>query len=90
MSDLENDVATVAETCSKKIKNSADSKKLFECANTSLGNQLLFGAGFFTDQLIPRMNYIPWIVVNNKHTDTIQNQAEYHLNELICKEYKVN
>jgi interferon gamma-inducible protein 30 len=40
-----------------------------------------------TASLNPPHNYVPWIVVNGKHTDEIQHAAQDDLLGLICKLY---
>ena len=36
------------------------------------GNLLMHDVADATESLVPRHNYIPWIVVNKEHTDEIQ------------------
>lgn len=87
MSNIRDNVLTVARDCSRT--HSVDIDILVKCANSSLGNQLHYGSGVVTDQLIPTKNYVPWLVVDNIHTPKIQNDAEKDLVQFICNEYKV-
>ena len=43
--------------------------------------------GTATEGLDPRHNYIPWMVVDDKHTDEIQDEAEFNLLPFICSQY---
>ena len=45
--------------------------------------------GAKTEALDPAHEYVPWIVVNGKHTDEIQTQAMTNLVALVCKLYEV-
>lgn len=74
--------------CSRNL-SSLLQEKLITCANGKLGNSLLYAAGVRTIELIPKKNWIPWIVVNNIHTDQIQNDAETNLVRVVCQFYKV-
>jgi len=63
--------------------------KLIECANTTVGNNLLHEMGEKTFALKPKLNYVPWLTLNGIHTDTIQNEGENEdLVKLICKYYE--
>ena len=43
-----------------------------------------------TNSLKPPQNWIPWITIDGKHSDQIQNLAETDLQKLICDEYTAN
>ena len=88
MNEMSYNILDVAQRCADKHAVSLD--KLIQCANSSLGNQLLYGSGVITEQLIPKKNYVPWIVVDNLHTSQMQTDAESNLIDFICREYKVN
>ena len=75
--------------CSQNFPSSFK-EQLKTCANGKLGNSLLHSSGVRTMELIPKKNWIPWIVVNNMHTDQIQNDAETNLVKVICQFHKVN
>ncbi len=61
-----------------------------ECVNTSKGNQLLYEAGRRTNELLqPKLTYIPWIVVDGKHSDYIQGTSEFSLLAFLCNEFQV-
>ena len=46
--------------------------------------------GVETNNLNPKLNYVPWININDIHTSEDQNDAENkNLVELICRKYSV-
>lgn len=64
--------------------------KLVECANSTVGNNLLHKMGEQTLSLNPKLNYVPWLTLNGVHTDNIQNEGENEdLVKLVCKYYEV-
>lgn len=46
--------------------------------------------GVATDKLSPPHNYVPWIVVNGAHNETLENQALTDLTGLVCSSYQVD
>jgi interferon gamma-inducible protein 30 len=88
MSNIRDNINEVASSCAKQYSLPFD--KLLSCANGPLGNQLLHSAGVLTDSLIPKLNYVPWIVVDRVHTSTMQDEAEQDLKTYVCHNYKVN
>ena len=40
------------------------------------GNLLMHDVADATESLVPRHNYIPWLVVNKEHTDEIQVRSD--------------
>lgn len=65
-------------------------KNLNCCATSRLGNILQYEVGAATYALVPRMTYVPWIVLNGQHTNDVQRKAERNLLGFICDNYKVN
>ena len=78
-----------AESCLETSYPSIKFDDLKDCANGPLGNQLLYAAGLLTNNLVPRLNYVPWINNNKVHSSDIQNGAEKNLIEFVCLNYKV-
>jgi interferon gamma-inducible protein 30 len=87
MSNLKDDIIDVASNCSQTYSLPFD--KLNSCANDILGNSLLHSAGVLTDSLLPKLNYVPWIVIDKMHTNDMQKEAENDLVKYICRNYKV-
>ena len=77
MSHFMNDVAQSTFRCCSLHDISFD--KIETCAKSALGNSLLYGAGVLTHSLTPRVNWIPWLVIDNIHTKTTQKDAEADL-----------
>lgn len=71
------------------LKHSVDYNKLKVCADNQLGNSLLYISGEKTNDLDPKLNYVPWITVNNLHTNETQQTAEANLTYFICSQLKV-
>ncbi len=88
MSNLTCSPLETLNVCSQNMSSQLK-EKLNTCASGKLGNSLLYASGVRTMDLIPKKNWIPWVVVNNLHTDQIQSDAETNLVNLICQYYKV-
>ncbi|KAM4709575.1 gamma-interferon-inducible lysosomal thiol reductase [Discoglossus pictus] len=63
------------------------SQKILDCVNGDLGNQLMHQNALRTEGLNPPHQYVPWVVINGKHTDEIQAQAQSALFNLVCDMY---
>ncbi|KAJ1085489.1 hypothetical protein NDU88_005621 [Pleurodeles waltl] len=61
--------------------------KIMQCANGDLGNKLMHENAQRTQRLDPPHKFVPWIVVNGKHTDELQSKALSALFNLICETY---
>jgi len=87
MTNITGNINQTAEECSKNL--SKNFEQLKQCADSGLGNNLLFASGMRTNNLVPKLNYVPWITLNNVHTIEIQNKSEANLTKFICEQYKV-
>ena len=73
------------------IKQKSSIISILNCTNGIEGDRLLRASGNKTEQLYPRLNYIPWITVDDVNTHVIQNEAERKdLVKLVCDTYKVS
>jgi len=61
-----------------------------KCANSVLGQNILHRIGLETKNLKPSLTFIPWIVINGKHTDEMQKGSIDNLEEYLCKNYLSN
>ena len=78
---------SVARLCSESFNMPFE--PIYECARNKRGNDLLYKMGVLTLGLNPQLNYVPWINVNDIHTNENQFEAErVDLVQLICKNYK--
>ena len=41
-----------------------------------------------TNALVPRHYYVPWITLNGKHTEDIEDKATFNLLGLVCDTYQ--
>ena len=75
--------------CSKLLNISFE--RLLTCANGVRGNKLHYYSGKATLSLVPKLNYVPWINVNDEHRDEMQKEAESEsLSRLITRVYQVS
>ncbi|OQV23944.1 putative Gamma-interferon-inducible lysosomal thiol reductase [Hypsibius exemplaris] len=58
------------------------------CASTKLGNELQHVMAQRTLSLNPKLNWVPWLVLNGVHTDEIQRKGSANLLKLICATYQ--
>jgi len=62
-----------------------DYRIIRKCSQGSEGNALMHEMGVATEKLSPPHNYVPWVVVNGRHNETIENAALTDLLSLICQ-----
>jgi interferon gamma-inducible protein 30 len=87
MSNISDVPETVAKSCSESLNMPL--APIYECVRNKRGNDLLHQMGILTLGLNPQLNYVPWINVDDNHTNENQNQAEKgDLVQLICNNYK--
>jgi len=81
------DPVTSAKGCVSALSK-LDYNVVRKCAKGSEGNALMHQMGVATESLAPPHNYVPWVVVNGVHNNTVQNQALTDLTGLICQSYQ--
>jgi hypothetical protein len=64
-------------------------EEILNCSNGTLGDYLLYSNGIVTDGLVPRKNYVPWIIKGNVYSKTEHKEAENDLTTFICKSFSV-
>ncbi|XP_075706149.1 gamma-interferon-inducible lysosomal thiol reductase [Rhinoderma darwinii] len=62
-------------------------KTVMACVNGDLGNKIMHQNAMQTDALNPPHEYVPWVVINGKHDDSLQDRAISALFNLICDTY---
>jgi hypothetical protein len=77
---------TTAKLCA--VRHSIPIKRLLECADSILGDELLFQAAKKTEFLVPKPTYIPHLVFDNSHSDKLQKEAEFDLKNFLCHNVK--
>ncbi|XP_030365429.1 gamma-interferon-inducible lysosomal thiol reductase [Strigops habroptila] len=65
-----------------------DGDRIAACVRGDTGAALMHRNAQLTEALDPPHQYVPWVVVNGKHTDELQAQAETSLLGLICRLYQ--
>jgi hypothetical protein len=83
---LADNFVTTAKLCA--MKHSIPIQRLLDCADGSLGDELLFQAGKKTQALLPKPTYIPHLVFDNAHYDKLQKEAEFDLKNFLCRNVK--
>jgi interferon gamma-inducible protein 30 len=88
MSDIRKGPLVIATHCSKLLN--IELEPILKCANGIRGNELLYKMGVATNSLNPKLDYVPWININDIHSSEDQNDAEKKdLVGLICRKYPV-
>ncbi|CAK8671419.1 unnamed protein product [Clavelina lepadiformis] len=80
------DPNSAAEECC--MKQGFDWEKINNCAEGPEGSKLLHQAGVATERLEPKLNFVPWIVINGMHTDEMQAAALKDLTSVVCETYQ--
>jgi len=57
------------------------------CWKGDEGMELMYKTGEVTHNLDPKLNWVPWVVLNGVHTDEIQDAAINDLTKLVCDTY---
>lgn len=80
------DPKKAAEYCATHFK--IDYTAIDKCANGPQGNKLEHEMAEKTNALEPRHQYVPWITMNGKHDNHIENEATENLLKLVCDNYR--
>lgn len=76
---------STAEQCASQL--GIDFEAIDKCQSGPLGNKLEHEMALKTNALQPRHDYVPWITMNGKHTEKIQEDATFQLLQLVCDNY---
>ncbi|XP_075467178.1 gamma-interferon-inducible lysosomal thiol reductase [Ascaphus truei] len=85
--ETSNNVTDALQSCLAVYQPDLSTKKVFECVNSDLGNKLMHQNAQRTEALNPPHQYVPWIVINGKHSDDLQARAQAALFNLVCDTY---
>ncbi|XP_032296839.1 gamma-interferon-inducible lysosomal thiol reductase, partial [Coturnix japonica] len=77
------------EACLQVYAPKLDAGRITACVQGELGAALMHRNAQLTDALDPPHQYVPWVVVNGKHTEELQAQAQSSLLRLVCQLYQV-
>lgn len=84
-SNRHEDIHSVAKDCAEKLQMEID--QILKCVESPLGKSLQHKMAVKTESLLPPHKYVPWVTVNDVHTEDIQNRAMNDLVKLICDSY---
>jgi len=76
---------STAESCASQL--GIDFAPIDKCQSGPQGNMLEHEMAEKTNALEPPHQYVPWITMNGKHTNQIQNEATSNLLKLVCDNY---
>ncbi|XP_009069748.1 PREDICTED: gamma-interferon-inducible lysosomal thiol reductase, partial [Acanthisitta chloris] len=76
------------EACLQIYAPELDRGRIAACVQGDTGTALMHHNAQLTEALDPPHQYVPWIVINGKHTDKLQAQAEASLLGLVCSLYQ--
>ncbi|NXW55440.1 GILT reductase, partial [Eurystomus gularis] len=76
------------EACLQVYAPQLDRGRIAACVQGDMGATLMHHNAQLTQALDPPHEYVPWILINGKHTDELQAQAEASLLGLICRLYQ--
>lgn len=80
------DPVSAAEQCASQF--GIDFSSIDKCHSSAQGNALEHEMALKTNALNPPHYFVPWITLNGKHTDEIQNEATFDLLGLVCDTYQ--
>ncbi|XP_041059644.1 gamma-interferon-inducible lysosomal thiol reductase-like [Carcharodon carcharias] len=86
MESAENVVAA-APLCLKVYEPQVPWADIENCVTGNLGNKLMHQNAELTKALNPPHEYVPWILVNGKHTEDLEDEAVNSLFNLVCSMY---
>ncbi|NWR38521.1 GILT reductase, partial [Tachuris rubrigastra] len=76
------------EACLQIYAPELDRGRIAACVQGDTGMALMHQNAQLTEALDPPHQFVPWIVINGKHTDELQAQAEASLLGLVCRLYQ--
>ncbi|XP_026229580.1 gamma-interferon-inducible lysosomal thiol reductase [Anabas testudineus] len=82
------DVIKAAQSCVTLYDPSLQWGKVMNCVNGNQGNQLMHLNAVKTKDLNPPHQYVPWVTINGKHTEDLQQKAMNSLFTLVCSMYQ--
>lgn len=85
--ELSSNLTTALQPCLAAYASDLPVKTVMDCVNGDLGNKLMHQNAERTAALNPPHDYVPWVVINGTHNESLQDQALSALFELICKTY---
>jgi interferon gamma-inducible protein 30 len=81
-----NDWTAQGKKCATQVGVSWDD--ISACSTSKQGNTWEAEFGDLTDNLVPKHTYVPWVVVNNQHTESSENAVISNMVRYVCSIYK--
>ncbi|KPP68353.1 gamma-interferon-inducible lysosomal thiol reductase-like [Scleropages formosus] len=82
------DVIAAGEPCLKLYAPTVTWESVMSCVKGDVGNKLMHNNAQETNALKPPHQYVPWVTINGKHTEDLQDKAMSSLFNLVCSLYK--
>ncbi|XP_019960891.2 gamma-interferon-inducible lysosomal thiol reductase [Paralichthys olivaceus] len=82
------DVIKSAKSCTEIYDPDLSWGDVMSCVTGDVGNELMHQNAMMTKALNPPHEYVPWITINGKHTEDLQDEAMNSLFTLVCNMYK--
>merc|ERR1719154_46058 len=81
---------SIGDECISELNLDVDVRALGDCLNSNLGSILLHDYGVETKNADPKINYVPWIVLNGEFSRENLDMAQSDLTGLLCEKYLPN
>lgn len=85
--ELSSNLTSALEPCLAAFHPVLPVKTVMDCVTGDVGNKIMHQNAMQTDSLNPPHQYVPWVVINGKHNDSLQDRAINALFNLICETY---
>ncbi|KAM9329085.1 gamma-interferon-inducible lysosomal thiol reductase [Gastrophryne carolinensis] len=86
--EMSSNVTKALKPCLDVLQEDLPLKTVLDCVNGDLGNKLMHYNAQQTQALQPPHSYVPWLVINGKHDETLQTRAQNAMFKLTCDLYK--
>ena len=87
--DKKSNYEEILDQCANQVgtEMAPEIKSCWNGDNARLGNYLMHLVADQTDSLNPRHTYVPWVVGQGTHNDTVQNEVTASLWNYVCDNY---
>lgn len=85
LEDNTTDFSAQGQRCAAKY--GLDWSTINSCATGSEGNKIMYEMALATEKLNPAHTYVPWIVVNDKHSTSSENAVISNMVRYVCSVY---
>jgi interferon gamma-inducible protein 30 len=85
LEDNTTDFSAQGQRCATKFN--LDWNAINTCATGTEGNKYMYDFAVATEKLVPAHTYVPWIVVNDRHTTSSENAVISNMVRYVCSIY---